>query len=394
MQHKLLLGSTALVSAGLFMSGSAVAQETVGGIEVVLGGYTEWGVKAANKDTLTDAGDSQNYLFFMDNEVFVNANGATEGGILYGSELELEVGSGDGNASDATVDEITFYFSGNFGRVELGREDGAEDVMAVNGNDAQSGTGGLDGDTTNLLPFVAEVPDTGDDNKATYFTPRVAGFQLGASFVPNTGDIPAFEEQPGEFKNVVGLGGNWVGALGPADLTVAGTGIIGDGQTGDTDDLRSWEAGALLGFGGFTLGGGYGQNTDAFEAQFATVGLEYGFGAANVSVGWGLYDPDDGDTANLFAVSGDIGLLPGVTLKGDATYNTDDTGADADEPDNPDDTVRGSSRSSWTTEVARDALSRWCVGCRAAGDPAALFRLSAPNAQDDTRGRSFPIGCA
>ena len=51
MQHKLLLGSTALVSAGLLMSGSALAQEMrVGGIEVVLGGYTEFGVKAGDQE--------------------------------------------------------------------------------------------------------------------------------------------------------------------------------------------------------------------------------------------------------------------------------------------------------------------------------------------------------
>jgi outer membrane protein OmpU len=346
MQHRLLLGSTALVSAGLLMSASAEAQETrVGGMEVVLGGYTEFGVKAANKDTLQDDGDTQDYLFFMDNEVFVNAYGVTEGGIQYGSEIELEVGSGEVNSTNTVVDEVGLFFSGGFGRIELGKEDGAEDVMAINGNDAQAGTGGTDGDTTNLLPFVNEVPDTGDDTKASYFTPRVAGFQLGASFVPNTnsGDLEesATDENPGEFKDVVGLGGNWVGALGPADLTVAGTGILGNGQTSDTDDLASWEAGALLGFGGFTLGGGYGQNTDAFDAQFASAGLKYGFGAANVSVGYGLYDPDDGDTANLFVASADIGLMPGVTLKGDVSYNTEDTGADADDPDDTDDTISG-----------------------------------------------------
>jgi hypothetical protein len=272
----------------------------------------------------------------MDNEVFVNANGATERGILYGSKVELEVGSGDGNTEDAFVDEVALFFSGNFGRVELGKEDGAEDVMAINGNNAQAGTGGMDGDTVNLLPFVGEVPDTGDDTKASYFTPRLAGFQLGASFVPDTG-TGFNDDQPGEFEDVVGAGVNWVGALGPLDLTVAGTGIIGSGQ-GETDDLKSWEAGALLGFGGFSLGGGVGQNTDVFEADFATVGLKYGFGAANVSVGYGIYDPDGGETANLFAVSGDVGLMPGVTLKADGTYNTDDTGAEAGDPDNPDDT--------------------------------------------------------
>jgi hypothetical protein len=349
MQHKLLLGSTALVSAGLLLSGGAQAQETtVGGLEVVLGGYTEFGAKAANKDTLQNDGDTQNYLFFMDNEVFINANGVTDGGIQYGSRVELEVGSGEVNSDDAFVDEVGLFFSGGFGRFELGKEDGAEDVMAIGGQDAQAGTGGIDGDTSNLQ--APEMTDTDDDTKISYFTPRVAGFQLGASFVPNTNgqftgadNTSASDDNDGEFTDVVGMGGNWVGALGPADLTVSGVGILGNGQTGDTDDLASWAAGALAGFGGFSFGGQVGQNTDALESDFANAGIKFGFGAANASVGWNVVDPKGdtpGDTNHIFVVSGDLGLMPGVTLKGDVSYATDDPNADADE-DDPDDTIAG-----------------------------------------------------
>ena len=90
--------------------------------------------------------------------------------------------------------------------------------MAIGGEDAQAGTGGIDGDTNNLVQF--ETPDTGDDAKVTYFTPRVVGFQLGASFTPDndTGisnrDEPGY--QPGTQEDIVGAGVNWMGALGPA----------------------------------------------------------------------------------------------------------------------------------------------------------------------------------
>ena len=77
MQHKLLLGSTALVSAGLFMSGAQAQEARVGGIEVVLGGYTEFGVAAGNKNTITNGGHDRSYTFYMDNELIVRANGAT-----------------------------------------------------------------------------------------------------------------------------------------------------------------------------------------------------------------------------------------------------------------------------------------------------------------------------
>ena len=271
----------------------------------------------------------------MDNEVFINASGATESGILYGSQIELEVGSGDGNVDNAFVDEVGLYFSGSFGRIELGKEDGAEDVMGIGGEDAQAGTGGIDGDTANLTTF--EVTDTGDSTKVSYFTPRIAGFQLGASFTPDDGD--GVTDDGDDQENIVGLGGDWVGAIGPASLVVASTGILGKNE-GDGDNLRSWEVGALLGFGGVSAGAKFGQETDFNEGDFFNAGLKYGFGAANVSVGYVRFNPDEGDDNNLFALSGDLGILPGVTLKSDVTYATDDPNAH-DNEDDPDDTISG-----------------------------------------------------
>ena len=134
-----------------------------------------------------------------------------------------------------------------------------------------------------------------------------------------------------------------MGALGPLDLTVAGAGIWGENEDGGAtgDDLESWEVGALAGFGGFSIGAKYGQETELNEGDFINAGLKYGFGAANVSVGYVWFDPDDGESTNLFAVSGDIGLMPGVVLKADATHNTDDPQEDEDDPGETDDTIAG-----------------------------------------------------
>jgi hypothetical protein len=362
MQHKRLLGSTALVSASLLMSGGALAQEEmrVGGMEVVLGGYTEFGVVAGDKNTITNGGHDRSYSFYMDNEVFISANGATESGILYGSHLEIEVASGgiggsvDSNNADVTTDEAGLYFSGNFGRVELGREDGAEDVMYVGGEDAQAGTGGIDGDIPNIT--AVQFADTGDSAKATYFTPRLAGFQLGASFIPDfedNGGENQFQGGGNEGENGVGGGVNWVGALGALDLTLSAVALWADcesdcsaaGTSGFSDDELSWAGGGLLGFGGFTLGAGYNRN-DTFvndlQSDIINVGLKYGFGAANVSVGWTFNKFDSNlDDSHLFVASGDVGILPGVTLKGDVSYNTEDPFARDDGDIQQDDTWGG-----------------------------------------------------
>ena len=349
MQHKLLLGSTALVSAGFIMSGSVLAQETrVGGIEVVLGGYTEFLVQAGTRNTVNNGsfGGDRGYTFGMDNEVHFEANGSTDRGVLYGSKVWVDFGSGGlgGSSFSTSTDEAALFFSGNFGRFELGLEDGAEDVMFVGGPEAQAGTGGLDGDAPNL--GLIEFTDTGDAAKITYFTPRVAGFQLGGSFTPDFEESrPAedrFQNSNNEGENGVSGGLNWVGALGPLDLTVSGTLLWADCESKcsapgtneqDFDDnMFGWGAGALLGFGGFTLGAGYSRSDSFFQAaqgDIASVGLKYGFGAAHVSVGYGFNKPDSSelDDAHNFVVSGDVGILPGVTLKGDVAYNSNDIGA-------------------------------------------------------------------
>ena len=123
----------------------------------------------------------------MDNEVFINANGATDRGLQYGSKIELEVGSGNGNTEDATIDEVALFFSSGWGRIELGREDGAEDVMG----DRRRGCSGRYRRHRRRHAATwsnSRSLDTGDDAKVTYFTPRIVGFQLGGSFVPDSGN--------------------------------------------------------------------------------------------------------------------------------------------------------------------------------------------------------------
>jgi outer membrane protein OmpU len=338
MNHRLLLGSTALAGAGMLFANAASAQET--GLQVVLGGFTEFGINAANHDTLDNNNHNRGYAFYMDNEVIVRADGVTDGGIRYGSKIEIEAGSDlDTGPNNVSLDEAGLFFSGGFGRVELGRDDGAEDLMFVGAEDAQAGTGGIDGDTQNL--GQVQFPDMGDTIKATYFTPRIAGFQLGISFAPDGDDNQnglgnsAFIAGANNRSDMVGGGANWVGVLGPVDLTLSAVAMHADVNGGNTaqtnagfrDDQKAFAVGGLLGFGGLSFGVSFNDfegPLDVQKGQLLSVGLTYGFGPANVSVGAEQDWNDNSDNAQIFVVSGDIGLLPGVTLKGDVSYNTED----------------------------------------------------------------------
>jgi predicted porin len=106
-----------------------------------------------------------------------------------------------------------------------------------------------------------------------------------------------------------------------------------DQGEGFDDNQFSWAVGGLLEFGGFAFGAGYNRADDfAPETQdldIVNVGLKYGFGDANVSFGYTFngFDEEGLDDSHLFVLSGDIGILPGVTLLADVSYNTEDLGA-------------------------------------------------------------------
>jgi hypothetical protein len=346
MHHRLLLGSTALVSAGILFASASPARAD---IEVVLSGYTEFGLEGATDDTLQPDPD-RGYTFFMDNEVHIEATGTSDTGLTYGSYVEIEIGSGEApglqaNGSNVFTDEVNLFFSGGFGRIELGQQDGAEDLMLVGGEDAQSGTGGVDGDTNNLCTGGCIDLNLGDITKSTYFTPRVGGFQLGVSYSPDTEDDGGRDGAgfDGGQKNVISGGGNWVGAFGGVDLTLSAVGVYGDNEGGPgSEDRKDYAVGGLIGIGGLSFGATFGQKTDFNEATWANLGLKYAFGNASASVGYTYGDVDAfDDTQHVFVVSGDVGLAPGLKLKGDVSYNTEDPGYQDSAGADQDDTLAG-----------------------------------------------------
>ncbi len=333
---RVLLGSTAIVGAGMFLADPAHAQ-----IEVTLSGYTEFGVVWADEEELVQGAledTDNNFDFFMDNEVFIQAQGTDDAtGIIYGSTVELEVGSFGvaaeeaaqaGGDTDAFVDEVLLFFSGAFGRVELGQEDGASDTMLLGAENVAAGTGGLDGDLP-LNVTGGQPIDTGDAAKVNYFTPRVGGFQAGISYVP---DVTADGVTTEHF---IESGVNFVGQFAGLDIGVAAVASLPEGFE-EIDDTASWAAGGTVGFAGLNFGASYGQDQgrEVFgldDLTYITAGVGFGLGPANASFNYEYDDFDDGDDSHYFVGSADVGLMPGVVLKGDLGYRTDAPQAGGDD---------------------------------------------------------------
>ena len=328
---KVLLGSTAIVGAGILLANPAHAQ-----IEVTLAGYTEFGVVAAENDAINPGLGDRGYDFFMDNEVFVRAQGVDDAtGITYGTRLEIEVGTDVGGAGtgEVSADEVMLFFSSGFGRVELGREDGAADVMMLDAASVAAGTGGIDGDLP--INLTGEnIFDSGDAEKITYFTPRVAGFQVGASYNPDSGEDAEDDAVDDiDAEDVIEAGVNFVGEFAGLDVGVAGVGTFAEFEDEDLDEITSFAFGGTVGFAGLNFGAAFGHDEiGEVEREFATAGVAFGLGPANASFNYEYNDPDilfgDEDSpledAHLFVLSADVGLMPGVVLKGDLGYTTED----------------------------------------------------------------------
>ena len=206
---KALIGTTALVAAGL-ISGGALAADP---IKLNLSGNFRAMLGYANQDEGAGQIGQNRRDFGIGHDSKINFAGKTtlDNGIEVGVAIELEPESdARGNTNSAggnratlgevdVIDEAYIYISNEaqWGRIEIGDRDGASSKM------------------NNLGPFVlgtsivgvatmqavsapaagsASVPIlapgsrgtlAGDATKVTYYTPRFAGIQLGASYTPD-----------------------------------------------------------------------------------------------------------------------------------------------------------------------------------------------------------------
>ena len=371
MHHRLLLGSTALVSAGILFANATPAQAD---IEVTLGGYTEFGGKAATDETLQNGASTAATPSSWTTRSISRRPATTDGGLTYGSYAEIELSSGDdpgiqANSGNAFVDEVNLFFSGGFGRIELGRQDGAEDVMLVGGEDAQSGTGGVDGDTANLVERSSTStsatsprrPTSRRASPASRSAPATSRTPATTAAATATAASTTAQQQRRQRRRQLG------GRVRRHRPHPQRGRRVRRRRGRRTDDRQDYAVGGLLGLGGLSFGATWGQKTDFNEADWAHLGLKYAFGNASASIGYTYGDVDDfDDEQHVVVVSGDVGLAPGLKLKGDVSYNTEDPFGDQP-PQRPGRHHRGRGLGSARLLVVRARSSRVRYRGRRAG---------------------------
>lgn len=329
---KLLVG-TAAVALGLGLAAPAHAAKD--GVKLGLGGYFMGYVswvdqdEEVNADASTTPADNEEVRGFdIQRETEIHFSGETtlDNGLTVGFHLEAEAdGNGGGGGADSfDIEESYAYFSGAWGRVNFGAEDGAAFLLQVSAPGADANIDGIrqqvqpvnlaatsigaNAATLNTAATVAGASGLNlinlrfdydnnparSDNKITYMTPVFNGFQFGASYTPDLGTgrndwTPgnAFDDQVDDYGEVWEVGGRYEGMVGDVGVTIGGGYTHAnledenavDGIAGLLDDASAWNAGIDLNWGAFGLGAAYldrehGWDLDADETVWV-VGVDY-----------------------------------------------------------------------------------------------------------------------
>ncbi len=234
---------------------------------------------------------------------------------------------------------------GSFGEFRFGDTDGITHNSGLGAWTIAVGTGGLDGTLVDL-ESTTFVGNTGDSTKIVYYSPTIAGFQLGLSYDPhpnsNGTDFASNDPPPPSSQDLVDAGLIYYGSFGAIDLKASVVGDVGRTTSSNGGDTRGIQPGAVLSFGGFSIAGAYGADeTAGAKHQFYNLGAATQLGPVALSVNWGqVLDtnnqyrqtnpdglPDGSDKSNALILGAQIGLVPGVWLSGEASHFDLDSGS-------------------------------------------------------------------
>lgn len=350
MKH-ILLGTSALVAAGLMVA-PAAAQE---GVKLGLGGYY-YGAAGGNIDEDFDSdADARDYAFKQDLEVHARGEATLDNGITVGARVEIE-----GQQSDDQIDEVWAYFSGGFGELRFGDDDDAYAQLCYL---VPTASGAFGADSPFLNFSNAGVDGYGATNgtcyglsdnstKLIYFSPSFGGFQLAASFAPESQEdrrntlngFGTSSEDDGDLENIWSAAATYTTEIDQFSVAVgggaAGAGVEDlAGASYPCDDPLNYNGYLQVGFAGWTVGGAteYRDNISCTAGEEGSnwvygVGATYGFEAWTVGLGWtrGEYENqvavDTEDKYDIVQFTAAYALGPGVTvdaLVGWNNYNSD-----------------------------------------------------------------------
>ncbi len=289
-----------------------------------------------------------------DSQVFFKFIQKSLDGVKYGATAKNEFNfNSDGRNENPNFDQIFTFVEGGFGKFELGNNQAVNQKMKSGPARFARGAGGINGkyleqvnlpmisgdsagSTASHFILLAQSPighggyaksfyrpdssqysginrsqfralkddsfdGVEDATKLNYYSPRISGIQLGASYAPSSSNI-GFTKQvmrdvnSTQIKDIFSLGANYSEDFDNLGVEISATAERGKVKNNSQhSDLSAYDFGTSLSYFGFTLGASYGswgsslQPTEGAYAKnsntnYRTLGIAYQFGPVATSI--------------------------------------------------------------------------------------------------------------
>lgn len=346
MKNKLLTGA-AIISA--LISSSAYAAESDEGVKLGLGGYFKGYMSYVNQDEGAGTGVKKVDIL-RTTEVHFDGKTKLNNGLTVGVHIEGQADGGD----DFFLDESYAFFSGDWGKVNLGRTYGTPYILQVVAPAADANIDGrlqlinpinlAAGGFTGALAAAAYETDYDQDvsakvDKLSYITPMFfKGLQFGVSYTPDGSGTSrglsgnATDNDAGQRSDI------WEGAVRyenkvstTFDYAIGGGYSHAKGETAATTDREAWNVGVDFNIGKFGVGAAYhvddaGSTTD--DMKYSVIGADYTEG--KFVYGASYYNKNDDVNAadiNRYSAGVTYKAIPGLSFRGSAHYYDIEQGA-------------------------------------------------------------------
>lgn len=370
---RILLGTSALAAVAFLVpaagAGEAPKLSVSGGLDYHIATISRSQDNGA--DLLADTwgrGVQISSQQYMSEIAFSAKDGLADNGLEYGAEVQWRPTQG----STGGIDEAWITLGGLWGNIKLGDEDGAFDddvagyyITPIGGQDAGhwgASFGPSDGPSQNgffktntWAGFTGVIGETGDASKIKYTTPTLSGLSANVAFTPDSGKSfdGANTNNAGNFQNVTEIGVDYNADLDGVAVGAHGAYVIGkhDSALGTSfEDAKGWQAGAKVGFSGFTVAASYGDRGKGgcpTSSTFCDQGSYYEGGVAyainDLTVGATVFngtatpsEVDKKDTFTSYSVEANYKLAEGLSAYSGvmvANYETHDSAGAAQSAD-------------------------------------------------------------
>ncbi|MEO0712646.1 MAG: porin [Pseudomonadota bacterium] len=336
MKRSVLLGSA--LAAALMVATPATGEITFGedGLtgdfgKVQLRGRFGASVQGAVFDPVEDPNAGTETDAEIDGSARLSLEYTADNAWVFGAIADIDTAQEQVEAFER--DEFYVYAASQFGRVEVGENDGPADTLSFHA--ARVGLGQVRGVSARYTGTVALLSpfDSQDAAKITYLSPPIEGLRFGVAYAPEF-EINADDPNPSRRtiqEDVIEFGAQYVQPVGEFVLGGSAAYVAGssDPVTG-REDIESWSVGVEARRGKLTAAAAFVDRGRSNLLPTSDTESEWNAGVSWREEGWAVaasvaIGDENGGTVSRSGVGGEYDITTNIHVAADAVLlNTED----------------------------------------------------------------------